>query len=80
FHKLSSEMLIDIEFYMHLTEDIDAKIQYNLLKAKYPDKHIDKKDLYNAIQRFRIPLHEKVKTDAAKTLQKLIALKTDDLE
>ncbi|CAG8639286.1 5787_t:CDS:1, partial [Racocetra persica] len=80
FHKISSEMLNDIKFYMHSTEGIGAKIQYNFLKTKYPDKHIDKKDLYNAIQPFCVLSCEKVKTDTVETLQKLIVLKADDPE
>ncbi|CAG8683833.1 24124_t:CDS:2, partial [Gigaspora rosea] len=55
FRKLSKEMLEDIEFYTRSTEGLGAKIQYNLLSAKYPNKYIDKKDLHNAIQRIRIP-------------------------
>ncbi|CAG8812906.1 5729_t:CDS:10, partial [Cetraspora pellucida] len=55
FCKLSKEMIGDIKFYICSTEGLGAKMQYNLLKTKYPDKYIDRKDLYNAIQRFRIP-------------------------
>ncbi|CAG8822341.1 25890_t:CDS:2, partial [Gigaspora rosea] len=58
FRKLSEEMLEDIRFYTCSTEGIGATLQYNLLKSKYSDKYIDKKDVYNAIQRFRRPFHE----------------------
>ncbi|CAG8585268.1 17996_t:CDS:2 [Dentiscutata erythropus] len=50
FYKLSEEMIKDIRFYTCSMESIGATLQYNLLKAKYPDKYIDKKDVYNAIQ------------------------------
>ncbi|CAG8588254.1 7994_t:CDS:2 [Cetraspora pellucida] len=39
FHKLSDEMLEDIKFYTCSTEGIGATLQYNLLKAKYSNKH-----------------------------------------
>ncbi|CAG8782479.1 25355_t:CDS:2, partial [Dentiscutata erythropus] len=74
------EMLEDIEFYTRSTEGLGAKIQYSLLSAKYPNKYIDKKDLYNTIQWFRIPSCDKLKTDAAEALQQLIALKAEDSE
>ncbi|CAG8621723.1 1332_t:CDS:1, partial [Racocetra fulgida] len=78
FYKLSNEMLKDIEFYTKSAEGMGAKMQYNLLKVKYQDSYIDKKNLSNAIQKFRIPSYEKTKTDAAETLQQLIALKVKD--
>ncbi|CAG8734102.1 12280_t:CDS:2, partial [Racocetra fulgida] len=59
-------------------EGIGATLQYNLLKAKYLDKYIDKKDIYNAIQQFQVPSCENLETDAAKTLKRLLALKTED--
>ncbi|CAG8738038.1 18025_t:CDS:2, partial [Racocetra persica] len=37
FRKLSREMLDDIEFYTHSAKGMSAKMQYNLLKVKYPD-------------------------------------------
>ncbi|CAG8689026.1 14416_t:CDS:2, partial [Dentiscutata erythropus] len=80
FRKLSKEMLEDIEFYTHSMKGLGAKIQYSLLSAKYPNKYIDKKDLYNAIQRFRIPSRDKLKTDATEALQQLIALKAKNSE
>ncbi|CAG8790704.1 23154_t:CDS:2, partial [Dentiscutata erythropus] len=54
FRKLSEEMIEDVRFYTCSTEGIGATLQYNFLKAKYPDKYINKKDVYNAIQRFRV--------------------------
>ncbi|CAG8682571.1 22824_t:CDS:2, partial [Racocetra persica] len=78
FRKLSNEMLKDIEFYTKSAEGMDAKIQYNLLKVKYSASYIDKKDLSNAIQKFKILSCEKTKTDTTKTLQQLIALKAVD--
>ncbi|CAG8758844.1 26583_t:CDS:2, partial [Racocetra persica] len=78
FRKLSNEMLKNIKFYTKSAEGMGAKMQYNLLKAKYLDSYIDKKDLSNAIQKFRIPSREKTKTDTAETLQQLIALKVEN--
>ncbi|CAG8761154.1 22902_t:CDS:2 [Cetraspora pellucida] len=43
FCKLSDKMLEDIKFYICSTEGIGATLQYNLLKAKYPNKYIEKK-------------------------------------
>ncbi|CAG8727275.1 3441_t:CDS:2, partial [Cetraspora pellucida] len=80
FRKLTEEMLKDIEFYIQSAEDIGAKMQYNLLKMKYLRKYVDKKDLSNTIQRFRILSHDKIKTDAVETLQQLIMLKKKNPE
>ncbi|CAG8735899.1 15540_t:CDS:2, partial [Racocetra fulgida] len=68
------------KFYTRSVEGMGAKMQYNLLKAKFLGEYIEKKDLYNAIQQFRIPSREKLKTDNTKALQQLIALKADDPE
>ncbi|CAG8854049.1 34264_t:CDS:2, partial [Gigaspora margarita] len=45
FYKFSEKMLEDIRFYTCSTEGIGATLQYNLLKSKYSDKYIDKKDV-----------------------------------
>lgn len=49
FRKLPEEVIEDIKFYTCSIEGLGATLQYNLLKAKYPNKYIDKKDVYNAI-------------------------------
>ncbi|CAG8542694.1 7185_t:CDS:2 [Cetraspora pellucida] len=78
FRKLTKDMLKDIKFYTCSTEGISATLQYNLLKAKYSNNYINKKDVYNAIQRFRQPSRENLRNDAAETLKRLIALKAED--
>ncbi|CAG8506361.1 5766_t:CDS:2, partial [Dentiscutata erythropus] len=41
FYKLKEGMLKEIEFYICSGEGIGAKMQYNLLKAKHPDKVLE---------------------------------------
>ncbi|CAG8798374.1 19473_t:CDS:1, partial [Racocetra fulgida] len=68
FCRLSEEMFEDIKFYTCHTISIGAKMQYNILRAKYPDKYINKKDVYNTVQRFKSPSLENIKNDITETL------------
>ncbi|CAB4386871.1 unnamed protein product [Rhizophagus irregularis] len=70
FRKFTSEMIIDIEFYVKYS--IFSVIQiYPLLRAKYPDHLILKKDLYNIIQKVKVEQKEVVKNDSANFLHYL---------
>ncbi|CAG8740992.1 6901_t:CDS:2, partial [Racocetra fulgida] len=68
FRRLSEEMFEDIKFYTCHSIGIGAKMQYNILHAKYPDKYINKKDVYNAVQQFKSPSLENIKNDITETL------------
>ncbi|CAG8830059.1 27607_t:CDS:2, partial [Gigaspora margarita] len=50
FRKLPEEVIEDIKFYTCSIGGLGATLQYNLLKAKYPNKYIDKKDMLLALK------------------------------
>ena len=63
------KMLEKIKFWM-IQGKIGISTQYNLLVALFPDKIINKKDLSNAIQRFKKQAKPS-KNDACQMLTKL---------
>jgi hypothetical protein len=70
FRKFTQPMLDDIKFYVkHGTTD--AKSIFPLIHAKFPDHPICKKDLYNAIQKFKVGQKNTIENDAANLLRYL---------
>jgi hypothetical protein len=63
FRRFTQPMLDDIEFYVK-NGTVGAKQIYPLLRAKFPEHPIHKKDLYNAIQKFKVGQKETVDNDA----------------
>ncbi|CAB4495765.1 unnamed protein product [Rhizophagus irregularis] len=70
FRKFTKEMCEDIEFYVKngLTS---ATAIFPLLKAKHPAHPIHKKDLYNAIQKYKVGKQDIVINDASSLLRHL---------
>ena len=74
--RLPQQIIDKIE---HYTKDgrLNAGQQYNLLIKEYPESTIKKKNLYNAIHKFRgVRVHDE--TDAATMLLHLLELRDDD--
>ncbi|UZO14198.1 uncharacterized protein OCT59_005659 [Rhizophagus irregularis] len=70
FRKFTPEMITDVEFYVK--HNIFSATQiYPLLRAKYSDYPILKKDLYNIIQKVKVGQKEVVKNDSANFLHYL---------
>ena len=79
FRKFTQLMLNDVEFYVkHGTTS--ARQIYPLLHAKFPDHPIFKKDLYNAIQKFKVGQKDTIENDAANLLHHLYDKKQQDPE
>ena len=70
FRKLTNEMLADIEKYV-IQGRMDSGSIYPLLKHDYPDHPIHKRDLYNAVYRFR-QQNSPGDADASQMLQLLL--------
>ena len=73
YRKLSPEILETIEFYV-TKGNMGSKQILPLLTAKFPDHVIHNRDLYNAVQRFQIPLKQR-HGDAQNVLNHLLQLK-----
>lgn len=71
--RLSEEILERIEFYI-TKGNMGSKQIYLLLVVSFPDQYIHKRDLYNAIQKFKSPLTNR-HGDAQNTINKLFELK-----
>ncbi|PKY41492.1 hypothetical protein RhiirA4_455077, partial [Rhizophagus irregularis] len=79
FRKFTPEMITDVEFYVK--HGIFSATQiYPLLRAKYPDHPILKKDLYNIIQKVKVGQKEVVKNDSANFLHYLYEKKQQEPE
>src|ERR1700722_5487450 len=76
FRKLTDRMLEKIKFWT-IQGKIGISTQYNLLVALFPDRVINKKDLSNAIQRFKKQAKPS-KNDACQMLTELYLKKEDD--
>lgn len=76
YRKLSSEILDKIEFYV-TKGNMGSKQIYPLLVASWPDQYIHKRDLYNAIQKFKSPLTNR-HGDAQNMINKLFELKDQE--
>jgi hypothetical protein len=72
-------MLNDVEFYVRHGTTSTTQI-YPLLRAKFPDHPIFKKDLYNAIQKFKVGQKDTIKNDAVNLLYNLYDRKQQDPE
>ncbi|CAB4476260.1 unnamed protein product [Rhizophagus irregularis] len=79
FRKFTSEMITDVEFYVKHSIFSTTQI-YLLLRAKYPEHPILKKDLYNIIQKVKVERKEVVKNDSANFLHYLYGKKQQELE
>ena len=77
FRKFTKSMCEDIEFYVKngLTS---ATSIFPLLRAKYPNHSIHKKDLYNAIQKYKVGKNDIVENDAANLLRYLANKRSQD--
>ncbi|CAB4425154.1 unnamed protein product [Rhizophagus irregularis] len=73
YRRLSEEILERIEFYV-TKGNMGSKQIYPLLVASFPDQYIHKRDLYNAIQKFKSLLTNQ-HGDAQNTINKLFELK-----
>ncbi|RIB12638.1 hypothetical protein C2G38_2200093 [Gigaspora rosea] len=73
----SPEVLDDIRFFT-VDGQMGAKIQYRLLAAKYKDIYIHKKDLYNAIYRFKATSAHQRQGDGQSILNKLLELQYEE--
>ncbi|CAG8848431.1 12987_t:CDS:1, partial [Gigaspora margarita] len=74
--RFSSSMLDKIEHYT-INGHLNARQQYDLLLKDFPQHHIKKKNLYNAIQKFRgVQIHDE--SNAAKMLSYLIEQRNKD--
>ncbi|CAB5380712.1 unnamed protein product [Rhizophagus irregularis] len=79
FQKFTQQMLNDVEFYVK--HGITSAMQiYPLLHAKFPDHPIFKKDLYNAIQKFKVGQKNTTKNDAVNLLYHLYDKKQQNPE
>ena len=76
YRRLSNEILERIDFYV-TKGNMGSKQIYPLLVASFPDQYIHRRDLYNAIQRFRSPLTNR-HGDAQNMINKLFELKDQD--
>ncbi|CAB4443692.1 unnamed protein product [Rhizophagus irregularis] len=76
YRKLSNEILERIEFYVN-KGNMGSKQIYPLLVASFPDQYIYKRDLYNAIQKFKSPLTNR-HGDAQNMINKLYELKDQE--
>ncbi|PKY42847.1 hypothetical protein RhiirA4_507429 [Rhizophagus irregularis] len=76
FRKLTNEMLVKIEFWT-IHGKMGVSTQYNLLVALFPNNVINKKDLSNAIQRFKKKVKPD-KNDACQMLTELYLKKEED--
>ncbi|CAG8776315.1 12470_t:CDS:2, partial [Gigaspora rosea] len=76
YRKLTDSIINDIEFYV-TKGSMSAKQIYPLLVDKYPDHVLLKKDIYNAIKRFKLPLTNH-HGDVQNILNKLLELKNED--
>lgn len=76
FRKLTSMMLADIEKYV-IQGRMDSGSIYPLLRHDYPDQPINKKDLYNAVYKFR-QKNNPGNTDASQMLHQLLEWKDLD--
>ncbi|EXX66232.1 hypothetical protein RirG_125810 [Rhizophagus irregularis DAOM 197198w] len=76
YRKLSNEILERIEFYVN-KGNMGSKQIYPLLVASFPDQYIYKRDLYNAIQKFKSPLTNR-HGDAQNMINKLFELKDQE--
>ncbi|CAG8677694.1 6090_t:CDS:2 [Funneliformis caledonium] len=79
FRKFTQPMLNDVEFYVK-HETTSARQIYPLLHAKFPDHLIFKKDLYNAIQKFKVGQKDTIENDTANLLHYLYDKKQQDPE
>src|SRR2546423_5262374 len=77
YRHLSPDILEDIKFFT-LDGHMGARIQYRLLTAKYPDIYIYKRDLYNAIYRFKATSPNQRQGDGQSILNKLLELQQDE--
>src|SRR5581483_4213938 len=76
--KLPQTILNKIEHYT-VSGHLDAGQQYNLLVKEFPEHHIKKKNLYNAISKFRgVRIHNEF--DAAEMLTYLLKQRDEDQE
>ena len=74
--RLPQQIIDKIEHYT-TNGNLGAEQQYKLLVQEYPQYNIAKKNLYNAIQKFRgVRIHDE--TDAAKMLLYLLKQREDD--
>ncbi|RIB08944.1 hypothetical protein C2G38_2210254 [Gigaspora rosea] len=76
FRHLNDEMLEKIKFWT-IHRRLDISIQYNLLTASFPDKKVNKKDLSNAIERYKKQLKPQ-QNNACQTLTNLYLKKDKD--
>ncbi|CAB4493479.1 unnamed protein product [Rhizophagus irregularis] len=76
YRKLSNEILEKIEFYVN-KGNMESKQIYPLLVASFPDQYIYKRDLYNAIQKFKSPLTNR-HGDTQNMINKLFELKDQE--
>jgi hypothetical protein len=76
FRKLTKEMLADVEKYV-VQGRMDSMSIYPLLKHDYPNQHIHKRDLYNAVYQFR-QKHNPGDGDASHMLQMLMDWKDSE--
>jgi hypothetical protein len=76
FRKLTTEMLADIEKYV-IQGRMDSGSIYPLLQHDYPNHTIYKKDLYNAVYKFRAK-NNPGDSDASQMLQMLLNWKDSD--
>ena len=79
FRKFTQLMLNDVEFYVKYGTTSARQI-YLLLHAKFPNHSIFKKDLYNAIQKFKVGQKDTIENDAANLLHHLYDKKQQDPE
>ena len=78
FRQFSKEMKSDILEYISAVPTMGARTVYGLLKKKYPDTYIHRKNLYNAIQEVRRSERTKEKDDAHNMLQELYDLQKEE--
>ncbi|CAB4411640.1 unnamed protein product [Rhizophagus irregularis] len=77
FRKFTPEMITDVEFYVK-HGIFNATQIYPLLRAKYPNHPILKKDLYNIIQKVKVRQKKVIKNDSANFLHYLYEKKQQE--
>src|SRR6266480_880940 len=78
FRQFSKEMKNDILEYISAVPTMGARTVYGLLRKKYPDTYIHRKNLYNAIQEVRRSERTIDKDDAHNMLQELYDLQKEE--
>ncbi|CAG8646304.1 2115_t:CDS:2, partial [Gigaspora rosea] len=76
FRKLSNKIMEKIKFYV-TKGNMGSKQIYSLLVASFPEQVICKKDLYNAIQKFKAPYTQR-QGNAQHIINKLLILKDQE--